>query len=1170
MQARQTPSAAAFVRKLYANTGRSQRAFAHLKATADFDDVRAIAERFTTTGNPFAHYFVPRAFPKTYAEYRPRRAALPYFDLSTELKWATAILPLFGKELQLFVDWKTKFEQAFLVGDYSLARTALDDCERRLGISLWLLEHRFLLEGYSSGYEANAAIAAAITSEKHHWLLRYLGALLSVRADTKLAVEDFESKVDRSIGVDDKARFYSEFAAYVTFKVNRRSQDIVKHSDYILGVEANAPLIDRYDTLVRLFVDLVGSKALSNSTAQHHINKIRSHVRDPLLTALDAFVRRVPARIDDRLDQRFIMVLDKYTISDYPAAIQAGLDLLQEYPNYFPLYEIIAKAFGADGRAWKDGATSQSLSDFIGTKLVEVWADSRLGEAARHDLVRVATQLPRTNLALGLRWFCSQQEEWQGNNSGRSTSIAFSEFPNPRTAWQLETPAYRNAYLAQLSQVFTDSIVVRFEQQVSESPEESILDCRIPVPRQQWHRARALMCEGEWERAANTLATIEIANVPLGLRALTRRRLSRARFDCYFELRRWVECADVVVNTMIHDPGSGRVLPTKKLVDVIERGDAPELLDSINLPLLFAIVALKQKEIYPAYDRFMTGIGASKPSELFPLLERFGRHPLLFFLSRVCVPKVLARSPAFESSESVSNERIKICQFLASENPRRADRFFAEINDLTQQLAIRRGVRQVESSKIFVDVNGLKRAGRVRWRHTFDRLAEILSSNTLSELAAIDTTEILVINLKAAIAKDADREQEGAALNIEAVPLQIVTISYSHFKELFLGIRDQFVSSNEFGLNSYLSVRIRHGTIEGQVRSSFESANLLSQKSNAAGTYLPNRYWDEKLTGLAAELREGLQQHLQQFTVVIDDIVSRLKADFIRIRTEEKAEPGLFDYSFSDKELLQLFRERFRDFREYEEFIDAVLEVLWTRTHANLEGIRKYISGPLKNEAYDALVRLQEQAKELLPLTINREFQTTTISCLTAFQNDFQRMSEWFHVSGQTTIQQFSLKELIDVCAEVISNTHPAANFRPEIDAPGGPSFKGKYFPAFSDIVRTLMDNTIKHSGANGTLRVKIRAVVEENELLLTIANNLSEAQRRTDPVLLLRGQHDSYSQPQQESDIIAKEGGTGLRKVHKILRFDLARKEHAIDFEYDVEGNLAVLIRFQVDGLTV
>ncbi|MFZ1220507.1 MAG: hypothetical protein WAO00_14530, partial [Chthoniobacterales bacterium] len=298
-------------------------------------------------------------------------------------------------------------------------------------------------------------------------------------------------------------------------------------------------------------------------------------------------------------------------------------------------------------------------------------------------------------------------------------------------------------------------------------------------------------------------------------------------------------------------------------------------------------------------------------------------------------------------------------------------------------------------------------------------------------------------------------------------------------------------------------------------------------------------------------------------------IADRLKSNLIRIRTERRNEVGLFDYAFSNAELAKMFSEEFRAIRDYDEFVDSILEVLWARTHSNLRQIREYISGPLKQEAYDALVTLQEQAKRTLSPSVNSEFQMTASTCLTAFQNDFQRMADWFNVSGHTAVEAFSLEDLVKICAAVVSNIHPTSHFSPTVKAPDHPLFDGNYFPAFSDIVRTLMDNTIKHSGLDGTLRVSLNAAIERDVLTFTIANSLSPERRLLDPAMGMRTKYADRIEG-DKNDIIAREGGSGLHKIHKILRFDLRRMQHHIEFGYTADDELAVTLQFETTGLTV
>jgi hypothetical protein len=62
---------------------------------------------------------------------------------------------------------------------------------------------------------------------------------------------------------------------------------------------------------------------------------------------------------------------------------------------------------------------------------------------------------------------------------------------------------------------------------------------------------------------------------------------------------------------------------------------------------------------------------------------------------------------------------------------------------------------------------------------------------------------------------------------------------------MFLFVRDNFVSNNEFGLDAYLSTRIRHGTLPNHIRSVFEIYNLVTAQTD--GNYANNDFWQERL-----------------------------------------------------------------------------------------------------------------------------------------------------------------------------------------------------------------------------------------------------------------------------------------------------------------------------------
>src|ERR1019366_10442620 len=79
-------------------------------------------------------------------------------------------------------------------------------------------------------------------------------------------------------------------------------------------------------------------------------------------------------------------------------------------------------------------------------------------------------------------------------------------------------------------------------------------------------------------------------------------------------------------------------------------------------------------------------------------------------------------------------------------------------------------------------------------------------------------------------------------------PLVVVSPeTTSLFTKIFNELKAKFISSNEYGLDSYLSVWIRHGTLAGQIRSVFERQHLITRRDATGNRYHRNEYWINRL-----------------------------------------------------------------------------------------------------------------------------------------------------------------------------------------------------------------------------------------------------------------------------------------------------------------------------------
>jgi len=132
------------------------------------------------------------------------------------------------------------------------------------------------------------------------------------------------------------------------------------------------------------------------------------------------------------------------------------------------------------------------------------------------------------------------------------------------------------------------------------------------------------------------------------------------------------------------------------------------------------------------------------PSELLSASSAPPDKKLLQFLHRVCVPKVMAKSYHLKGTEALEAERIKLCQYLSEHDPANKTTYFQEISDITQRSIIRKGIRQIDESKIYVDELGIRSTGEKILKERFQRFMEY--SNLSVETVRIpDTSKVLLV-----------------------------------------------------------------------------------------------------------------------------------------------------------------------------------------------------------------------------------------------------------------------------------------------------------------------------------------------------------------------------------------------------------------------------------------
>ena len=170
------------------------------------------------------------------------------------------------------------------------------------------------------------------------------------------------------------------------------------------------------------------------------------------------------------------------------------------------------------------------------------------------------------------------------------------------------------------------------------------------------------------------------------------------------------------------------------------------------------------------------------------------------------------------------------------------------------------------------------------------------------------------------------------------------------FNELFKRVRDAFVSSDEYGLDSYLSMQIRHGSLSGALRGQFERSGLLTRRSG--NEYARNDQWCN-LEDLTEEQRNLIAYQLARFSANVDNIIDDVRKNWMQVCLDERRS-ALFDYDF-DEEQLRIAYNAIGAPGDVDVFLQRVLDELIARTRHNLVNIRNKISRDLHPKFSDGI-----------------------------------------------------------------------------------------------------------------------------------------------------------------------------------------------------------------------
>ncbi|WP_412476977.1 hypothetical protein [Flavobacterium sp. TBRC 19031] len=1128
-----------FKKALYRRDINKKELIEDLKAFYSFEEQEFILKRIPRT---FDSLVYGDLFVKNESDFGKR--ALSYYENDEkEIGWLVHQFLKHPNEINFFLSKKKQFENTILLGDYAKSSEILAEI-KQVSLSYWGLENKFLLTQYDKGLEFNFKLLNSCkTKQISDPAFYFLITFFSCKVEDDITFFNYESTLENLTSRD----ISPDYAEYFKFRLNPIKYD---YNDFgsVFWASGKLPLFDKY---LIFRAAIIKYKFYETDTDKIEFFKrqctnIAKKIDDNLLLkmlSIDDF-----SLISDRNDLNIeeLSIVDDFTVGKYDQVIKSAKIFLSKNIN-FSIVELYVKAHIHLNISIQKVSDFPCILDNIIDLVHKYCLRNEKSNESLVDLLTSALSISSFDISKEIVCFIQrnlENSESEINNFETTNSYLFSDFYNPINYQIFNNLLNQKEYLNSLSK--RGSITTDFFDSILSGDESVLINFKgiIPEYRIKFYRAKYLFNSGEFELCKDEIIQL----LPLVEVHYIKEYCISILFECYFNLGLNDEAINLFVDTYLTNKAIVSKIEAKKLATKIYKNNWKYIsIDNISFPIFMYLVFDETHPKYIAYDLYMRSQRIDRPTELIND-GVLATESQIFFLKNIANQKIISRKvTVFKNSNSVLLERISICQILARVDTNHVKEYNQEIAEITKRITVQERIKEIDQSKIYVDENGILsselsdvKKGFVRYR----TISELLKSSNMDAkgIAYEALYDLLKGNIDADTYKKSIRKSD---------------MQYEIFVQLYKDIRDKFLFSNQYGLDYYLSQRIRHGTIINQLRKSFKGYNLVTTKSSVNGEYIKNENWRQINSDLNIEQRLNFENRLASFSSSIDEIINSLKDNYIQIKTEDSKtkQTGWFDYMFipewDESWLYLVFTESLQHYDDFEEFVKVIFEILWKFTESNLEHIRDNINSDIKENLISELDNLELDLKVILPAKSSSAIFRAIADCRTSVQSDVDYVVSWFNKSKNNEID-FYIDDALNTSLTIVNNINNPAELKLIQNDQEKCLIKGIYFPHFVDLIKIFLtnihdyykNNDMLDEYANVTISNEGEKIIIEFDNLLTEVEDLEKLKDE-----IKKAENDLKNINLKR---IRGEGNTGFKKAYNIIQNVFRDSNNYFSFEIE------------------
>ena len=1068
-----------------------------------------------------------------------------YFQATNELsemEWIMVQLAKNRKQVELFVSLRDCVYDNILLGDYNRAESALDDVKHAMGLSVWYYEMRILILSLSGReldiyplLESVNRAAEQSTAKGKTAFVPFLIHFLFLRSSESTAANfDYElerqSKRNRNTFQSDRFNYYKHRLNYFA------TMDEVEVVSPLIYEAPNA-LVDRYMTLVSVLRAMFIKDDKNRDVASDFALRLYRMSKDSWLLPMVAWKNgeKLP---DTFYGQDFMELLNTYYSQDYETSVKLCREYVKKAPNCLDAMRIYAQSLIQTDKGYlpihrgHDSVVNEVTRNLYGV----------LTEQANNTPLLALANLNKRLYGLPIAGAIHSFLCEQGTNShlpllGFTYSQTFDPIYSKiwNTAGQEKGAEKALAYLKKgeengMTGIVTDYYRAYFE---GSEPPEGIASYRVERDKaendykQGDYRACIEACQRLLENYDKSLTICQMA--------------AEYIFKCYEKQGLKREAIAFYVEEYIKKQSHTNRVKLDDFVQMLRNERYKGLKANLDSQIFILLNAEEDEQKAMALEKYMSYLDVEDAEDLIEEMKhQIDQERVEIFLTLLIDSDVMRHLTYIESTSQMLEEQQKIAQYLTSLESANHDYYVEYNKQLIEQTLIYSNIEKLDESRIYVNADAIVKYDLADYENLYVQLKEI--AKTTKQVGSIYVITLADTKVYEVTTPDI------IGGNIQTTKNSSIDIA----AQLFDSVCQKYLFS-KFGLKTYLSTRIRHGVLEGELRSVFDSRNLVLLTEGSR--YRPTDYWRRSFA-LNKEEQELLMGILADFSRELLHIIESFKEEVVQIKTSDE-EKGMFDYCLADERKSVYVQAAMSISENYQDFCRELIGGLNMETERSLEKIREEVRTRL-GEQFDRIIGDLEKR---LGVFSAKHFYADLCKAVSDSRADLQgklvKIEKWFTLQAGK-FDDFELERQLELVWEVIARQYPNLHINAQFDTDDARVIlQARFYRSVADVLTIIYNNMFNHGSTQPFDNVVVTARRTGGELRLHFENLTAKSDEEVNDDIRKKMNSNRFQQ----------EHGSGLAKVKNILVSEFGGS--CDDFTVEArDGKCHVDLLLQLDNL--